>query len=205
VTRQNPLDRSPVLRAGLVNLVDRIRYETPLPVSAYMKAHAPISEFGFGIVSLDRSTGNGFGGVELPQAAAPLGLYRGVDCHAGFSSDFDITNSYHYASRPAGSGDLATGRANYLLESSPGFPAGSVCDAGGQVEGMFTPYRTVDRALKTRYCANLYPTRAAYSDRVAAAADRLVAQRYLLAQDRDGVIAAAEAAADEFPKCVPGR
>ena len=68
---------------------------------------------------------------------------------------------------------------------------------------MFTPYRTVDEALGTTYCADLYPTRQAYSDRVAAAADRLIARRYLLPEDRDGVIAAAEAAADEFPDCVP--
>jgi len=204
-TRQNPLDRSPVLRADLVSLVDNIRHDTPLPISAYMKAHMPISAFGYGIVSLDPSTGNGFGGVELPQAAAPLGLYRGIDCHHVFSLDFDITSPYHYARRPAGSGDLATGRANFLLESSPGFSAGLLCAEYGGTEGMFTSYRTVDDALGTTYCADLYPTRQAYSDRVAAAADRLIARRYLLPEDRDGVIAAAEAAADEFPDCVPRR
>jgi len=204
-TRQNPLDRSPVLRADLVNLVDKIQHDTPLPVSAYIKAHGPISAFGYGIVSLDPSTGNGFGGVELPQAAAPLGLYRGIECHGVSSRDFDITDPYHYAPRPTGSGDLTIGRARYLLESSPGFSAGSLCAEYGGIEGMFTPYRTVDDALGTSYCADLYPTRQVYSDRVAAAADRLVAQRYLLPEDRDGVIAAAEAAADEFPDCVPGR
>lgn len=213
-TRQNPLDRSPVLRAGLVSLVDKIRHDTPLPVSAYMKAHTPISAFGYGIVSLDRSTGNGFGGVELPQAAAPLGLYRGVDCHAAnvditnssiTNPYFDITNPYHYARPPTGSGDLTNGRANYMLESSAAFSSGLLCGFFGALEGMFTPYTTVDAALGTSYCADLYPTRRTYSDRLAAAADRLIAQRYMLAEDRDGVIAAAEAAADEFPDCVPAR
>jgi hypothetical protein len=208
-TRQNPLDRSPVLRADLVSLVDKIRHDTPLPVSAYMKA--PISAFGFGIVSLDPSTGNGFGGIELPQAAAPLGLYRGADCHTLFSDDFDVTNPYHYARPPTGSGDLTRGRAGYLLESSPASSSGIKRKKGVQflcarasLEGMFTPYTTVDEALGTTYCADLYPTRQAYSDRVAAAADRLIARRYLLPEDRDGVIAAAEAAADESPDCVPG-
>ena len=200
-TRQNPLDRSPVLRADLVSLVDKIRHDTPLPVSAYMKAHTPLSAFGLGIVSLDPSTGNGFGGVELPQAAAPLGLYRGADCHSLASNDFDITNPYHYARPPTGSGDLTRGRAGYVLESSPASSSGFLCPSG--LEGMFTPYTTVDEALGTTYCADLYPTRQAYSDRVAAAADRLIARRYLLPEDRDGVIAAAEAAADEFPDCVP--
>ena len=98
------MDRSPVLRADLVNLVDKIQHDTPLPISAYMEANRPISAFDYGIVSLDPSTGNGFGGVELPQAAAPLGLYRGVELSClGFSDrDFDITNSYHYAPRQRG-------------------------------------------------------------------------------------------------------
>ena len=204
-TRQNPLDRSPVLRADLVSLVDKIRHDTPLPVSAYMKTHTPISAFGFGIMSLDSSTGNGFGGVKLPQAAAPLGLYRGADCHALSSAVFDITNPFHYARPPTGSGDLTSGRADYLLESSPASSAGFLCASAQGIEGMFTPYRTVDDALGTSYCAGLYPTRQAYSDRVVVAADRLVAQRYLLPEDRDGIIAAAEAAADEFPECVPRR
>lgn len=155
-------------------------------------------------MSLDPSTGNGFGGVELPQAAAPLGLYRGVDCHSVSSPDFDTTDPYHYLRPPAGSGDLATGRANFVLESSPASSSGLLCAFGG-LEGMFTPYRTVDDALGTSYCADLYPTRQAYSDRVAAAADQLVSQRYLLPEDRDGIIASAEAAADTFPECVPGR
>ena len=206
-TRQNPLDRSPVLRADLVSLVDKIQHDTPLPVSAYMKANTPISAFGLGIVSLDPRTGNGFGGIELPQAAAPLGLYRGMDCHAFglFIANpyFDITNPYHYARPPTGSGDLTTGRANYLLESSAASSSGLLCAFWPGIEGMFTPYTTVDEALGTTYCADLYPTRQAYSDRVAAAADRLIARRYLLPEDRDGVIAAAEAAADEFPDCVP--
>jgi hypothetical protein len=130
-TRQNPLDRSPVLRADLVSLIDKIQHDTPLPVSAYMKANTPLSAFGYGIVSLDSSTGNGFGGVQLPQAAAPLGLYRGTDCHALFSADFNITNPYHYARRPTGSGDLTKGRANYLLESGAVSSSGLLCALGG--------------------------------------------------------------------------
>ena len=75
---------------------------------------------------------------------------------------------------------MTIGRARYLLESSPGFSAGLLCAEYGGIEGMFTPYKTVDDALGTSYCADLYPTRQAYSDRVAAAADRLIVRRYLL-------------------------
>src|SRR5204863_8779923 len=41
LSRQNPIERSPVLRADLVNLVDKIRHDTPLPASAYIEAHSP--------------------------------------------------------------------------------------------------------------------------------------------------------------------
>ena len=42
-----------------------------------------------------------------------------------------------------------------------------------------------------------------FADRVVQAADRLVAQRLLLPEDRDEVIAEAEANADLYPECVP--
>jgi hypothetical protein len=204
-TRQNPLDRSPVFRADLINLLDKVRNDTPLPSSNYMKVHgAPKSSFELGVILLDPSTGNGFGGIMLPQAAAPLGLYRGVDCHSAFSFDFDITNAYHYARPPLGSGDLNTNRANFVLESSAQFPAGLIC-AGGGIEGLMTPYSVVDDALGTRYCQSLYPTRQAYSERVIAAADALIARRLLLPAEREALIAAAEAQADLYPECVPPR
>jgi hypothetical protein len=63
----------------------------------------------------------------------------------------------------------------------------------------------VDDALGSSFCASLYPTRQAYSDKVIAAADRLIAERFLLPQERDEIIAEAEAAADAFPECVPAR
>ena len=110
-----------------------------------------------------------------------------------------------FENRPTGSGDLTTGHAHYMLESSPGSSPGDLCTGAWGLEGMFTPYETVDEALGTTYCADLDPTRQAYTDRVTAAADRLVAQRHLLPEERDDIIAAAEAAADEFPGCVPGR
>ena len=200
-TRQNPLDRSPVFRADLINLLNKIRNDTPLPPSSYMKIHgAPNAAPG--VILLDASTGNGFGGIVLPQAAAPLGLYRGVDCHGGLSPAVDITNPYHYASPPLGSGDLNTGRANYVFEPSAQFPAGALC---GGIEGLMTPYSIVDNALGTRFCQTLYPTRQAYSQRVIAAADDLIARRLLLPQDREAIIAAAEAQADLYPQCVPPR
>lgn len=204
-TRQNPLDRSPVFRADLINLLNKIRNDTPLPPSSYMKVRgAPKSSSGLGVILLDASTGNGFGGIVLPQAAAPLGLYRGIDCHSAFSAAFDITNSYHYARPPLGSGDLNTGRANFVLESSAQSPAGAICLFGG-VEGLMTPYSVVDDALGTRYCQSLYPARQAYSERVSAAADDLIARRFLLPEDREAIIADAEAQADLYPACVPPR
>jgi hypothetical protein len=205
-TRQNPLERSPVFRADLINLLDKIRNDTPIPPSSYMKVHgAPKSIAELGVILLDSSTGNGFGGIMLPQAAAPLGLYRGIDCHAAFSAAFDIANPHHYARPPLGSGDLDTGRANYVLESSAQFPAGALCRNAGGLEGLMTPYSVVDAALGTRYCRSLYPTRQSYSERVIAAIDDLIARRLLLPEDREAIIAAAEAQADLYPECVPAR
>lgn len=197
--RQNPLDRSPVFRADLINLLNKIRNGTSLPTSSYMTMHALRTSFALGIISLDRSTGNGFGGVMLPQAAAPLGLYRGMDCHSS-----DVTNPYHFQRRPLGSGDLTSGLGNYVLETNPEFvPPGALCVETGSLEGLMTPYSVVDNALGTRYCQSLYPTRQAYSARVAAAADALIARRLLLPEDREAIIAAAEAEADLYPSCVP--
>lgn len=205
-TRQNPLERSPVLRANLINLLDKIRNGTPLPPSSYIKVHgAPKSSSQLGVILLDPSTGNGFGGIVLPQAAAPLGLYRGLDCHGGYSPARDITNSFHYARAPLGSGDLNTGRANYVLEPGAQSPAGLLCSAGFGIEGLMTPYSVVDSALGTRFCQSLYPTRQAYSNRVIAAADDLIARRLMLPEDRAAIIAAAEAQADLYPACVPPR
>lgn len=199
--RQNPLDRSPVFRADLINLLNKIRNDTSLPTSSYMTMHAPRSFFSFGVISLDRSTGNGFGGIMLPQAAAPLGLYRGADCHSS-----DVTNPYHYQRPPLGSGDLTSGLANYVLESNAEFVRpGALCFERGAIEGLMTPYSVVDNELGTQYCQSLYPTRQAYSARVIAAADALIARRLLLPEERAAIIAAAEAEADLHPACVPPR
>jgi len=204
LTRQNPLDRSPIFRADLINLLNKIRNNTPLPNSTYMNASLGLnSAYKFGIILLDPLTGNGFGGIALPQAAAPLGLYRGYDCHTISSPDFDLNNAYHYASPPIGSGDLSTGRAKFVLESGPGSSSGLLCTNTGGYEGLFTPYQTVDEALGSNYCGALYPTRQAYSERVEAATDRLISERFLLPEEREDIIAAAEAEADKYPECVP--
>jgi hypothetical protein len=202
-TRENPLDRSPVIRADLVNLLNNIRTNAPLPESRFMEAHAPNSKLSIGIISLDPETGNGFGGIALPQAAAPLGLYRGVECHGPFT-DPDSTNAYHYALPPLGNGDLRTGLARYILETA-GASRYRICELAAAPEGIFTPYKTVDDALGSTFCENLYPTRQAYSDKVVAAADRLITDRLLLAEEREEIIAAAEAEADKYPECVPPR
>ncbi len=201
LTRQNPLDRSPVLRADFINLLKKIRTNTPLPDSTYMAAHDSNTWQGIGIVALEQRTGNGFGGITLPQAAAPLGLYRGIDCHA-IDPFFDISDAYHYALPPVGSGDLRTGRANFVLERIQGSPE-RVCESGVSIEGIFTPYKVVDDALGTSFCGALYPTRQAYLHKVTVAADRLIMKRFLLPEDRDDIIAAAKAEADKYPECVP--
>ncbi len=201
LSRQNPLDRSPVLRANFINLLDNIRTNTPLPDSKFMEAHAPNSRSALAIISLDPVTGNGFGGITLPQAAAPLGLYRGIDCH-GINFDLDPSNAYHYALPPLGRGDLRIGRANYILETTSASPY-RICESNPSAEGIFTPYKVVDDAMGSNFCGALYPTRQAYSNKVAAATDQLIAERLLLPQERDEIIAAAEAEADKYPECVP--
>jgi len=201
LSRQNPLDRSPILRADLINLLDKIRMSTPLPGSQFMEAHAPNSRSGLAIISLNQETGNGFGGITLPQAAAPLGLYRGLDCWGLSSAAFDPSSAYHYALPPLGRGDLRNGRANYVLETVP-HSSYRTCEFGS-VEGMLTPYEVVDDTLGSNYCAALYPTRKAYSNKVTAAADQLIAKRLLLPEERDEIIATAEAEADKYPECVP--
>jgi len=63
----------------------------------------------------------------------------------------------------------------------------------------------VDDALGSNYCGTLYPTRQAYSERVEAAADKLIAERFLLPEEREEIIAAGEAEADKYPECVPAQ
>jgi len=200
--RENPLDRSPVIRADLINLVANLRSNAPLPNSTFMEAHAPNNRSTLAIIGLDPATGNGFGGISLPQAAAPLGLYRGYDCHGVFSVATDPSNAYHYALPPVGSGDLRIGRANYFLEANPG-SLYRLCEIRASPEGIYTPYEVVDATLGTDYCKRLYPTRQAYSDKVVAAADRLIAARLLLPEERGQIIAAAEGEANRHPDCVP--
>lgn len=202
LSRQNPLDRSPVLRADFINLLKKIRTNAPLPDSSYIAARESTSGTGLAVVSLNLSTGNGFGGITLPQAAAPLGLYRGTECHGIFSADFDPSNAYHYALPPLGSGDLRIGRAKYILERTQGAPD-LFCYLNGTSEGIFTAYKVVDDALGTSFCGALYPTRQTYLHKVTVAANRLIMKRFLLPQERDDIIAAAEAEADKYPECVP--
>jgi len=208
LSRQNPLDRSPILRADLVNLLNKIRTYAPLPNSKFIEARAPNSRSALAIVSLDFATGNGLGGISLPQAAAPLGFYRGTDCH-GLNTDFDSSNAYHYALPPLGRGDILTGQANYVLETAPGTPY-RICEfngqfLGGDFAGMFTPYKVVDDATGSSFCRSLYPTRQAYSNRVAVAANLLIGERLILPEERAEIIAAAETEADKYPECVPAR
>lgn len=204
VSRQNPLDRSPILRADLINVLEKIRSNMPLPGSRFMEAQAPNSRSALGIIALNPQTGNGFGGIALPQAAAPLGLYRGLDCHGLYSLDFNPSSPYHYALPPLGRGDLVNGRATYVQETTAFLPY-RFCEAAASIEGIFTPYRVVDAANGSNYCGSLYPTRQAYSARVIAAADQLIADRLLLPEERSAIIAAAEAEADKYPECVPAR
>jgi hypothetical protein len=65
--------------------------------------------------------------------------------------------------------------------------------------GTFTPYAQVD----TRICSGFYPTHQAYTAAVTQAAQRAVAERWILASEVDSIIAAAEQKAIEHPGCVP--
>jgi hypothetical protein len=66
--------------------------------------------------------------------------------------------------------------------------------------GTFTPYPQVD----TRVCSALYPTHQAYTTAVTQAAEHAVAEGWILAEEVDAIVAAAEQKAVEYPGCVPG-
>jgi hypothetical protein len=98
---------------------------------------------------------------------------------------------------------------NYLLEPSSGdsgfacFEPPTVDPLGyGLISGAFVPYTAIPGS---EHCAQLYPTRGAYTARVARAATDLANAGFLLEDEIGDAIAAAEAAADEHPGCVPRR
>jgi hypothetical protein len=175
----------------------------PPPTTLIAGEYLP--DLQIGVVELDLVTGNTVGGVQLPALAAPLGLYRGLECHG--ARDLDGENTYLWA----GSGDLQSGQGNYILEPSSGlfglycFDAGTENFVGGALglellSGVFVPYTTIPGDT---HCAQLYPTRQAYTERVVRSAGELFSAGFLLEDDVADVIAAAEATAREHPGCVP--
>jgi hypothetical protein len=77
-----------------------------------------------------------------------------------------------------------------------GFSEGDSCDlTGGFIPFFKTQAERVAAGDPRPSLAERYPTHKDYVDKVTAAADALVAMRYLLPEDRDSIIAAANAAA----------
>jgi hypothetical protein len=206
--RQNTLDRGPVIRADLRNLLRWAGRGVPPPPTTLNEGRY-LPDLQIGVVALDLVTGNTVGGVQLPALAAPLGLHRGIECHG--ARDLDGENPYLWAAPPLGSGDLQSGQGNYILEPSTGayqlycLDAGTDDFVGGPlgyelISGVFLPYTAIPGDT---HCAQLYPTRRAYTERVKRAAEELASAGFLLEDEVHDVIAAAMAAAREHPGCVP--
>ena len=206
--RQNILDRGIVMRADLRNLLRWVgRGVAPPPSTTNDGYYAPGAPLRLGIVALDRVTGNTTGGVQLPALAAPLGLYRGTECHG--VRDGDVANPYHWAHRPTGSGDLQSLQGNYLRERTS--RGGLTCFENpsdhdpfgyGIIAGSFVPYTAIPGST---HCAELYPTRDVYTARVTRAAVELARAGFVLDDEVSVVIAAAEALTGQYPGCVPDR
>ncbi len=206
--RQNSLDRGPVIRADLRNLLRWAGRGVPPPPTTLSPGEYVLPDLGVGVLELDRVTGNTKGGVQLPALAAPLGLYRGTECHG--ARDLDGADSYLWM----GSGDLESGKGNYILEPSNGIYGLYCLDKGTDhfdggsitgyelISGVFLPYTSIPG---DQHCAKLYPRRGAFTLRVLLSAFELARDGFILEDEVVEVIAAALAATREHPGCVPPR
>ena len=55
-----------------------------------------------------------------------------------------------------------------------------------------------------RICSTFYPTHHSYTNAITDAANHAVAERWILAEEVDSIVAAAEQKALQYPGCVPG-
>jgi hypothetical protein len=190
---QNYVEMAPVLRAMAEHLRGWIEAGSAPPPSVFLKGRvarlaAPLfstaswgSDTPLAFVTKLGEDGNVLGGVRLPhvRTTLPNGVRVGgpLGLYRGTECATDPTES------------------TYILS----------CGLSGDVNiynmagGTFTPYPEVD----VRLCSVLYPTHEFYTDAITEAAEHAVAERWILAEEVDSMVAAAEQKALQYPGCVP--
>jgi Alpha/beta hydrolase domain len=190
---QNYVEMAPVLRAMAEHLRGWIEAGSAPPPSVFLKGRvarlaAPLfstaswgSDTPLAFVTKLGEDGNVLGGVRLPhvRTTLPNGVRVGgpLGLYRGTECGTDPTES------------------TYILS----------CGLSGDVNiynmagGTFTPYPEVD----VRLCSVLYPTHEFYTDAITEAAEHAVAERWILAEEVDSMVAAAEQKALQYPGCVP--
>ena len=191
---QNYAQMAPVIRAMVEHLREWIEAGSAPPPSVFLKGRvarlaAPLfsaaswgGDTRLAFVTTLGEDGNALGGVRLPhvRTTLPSGVrVRGpLGLYRGTECGNDPTDS------------------TYILS----------CGLSGDVNiynmagGTFTPYPQVD----VRLCNGFYPTHQSYTDAITEAAEYAVAQRWILPEEADSIVAGAEQKALEFPGCVPG-
>jgi Alpha/beta hydrolase domain len=191
---QDYAEMAPVIRAMVEYLRDWIEGRREPPPSVFLKgAVARLATPLFSSASWGSDTqlafvtklgedGNALGGVRLPhvRTSLPSRVQVGgpLGLYRGTECGTDLTDS------------------TYLLS----------CGLSGDVNiynmagGTFTPYPEVD----VRLCSTFYPTRQSYTNAITDAANHAVAERWILAEEVNSIVAAAEQKALQYPGCVPG-
>jgi hypothetical protein len=190
---QNYVEMAPVLRAMAEHLRGWIEAGSAPPPSVFLKGRvarlaAPLfsaaswgSDTPLAFVTKLGEDGNVLGGVRLPhvRTTLPNGVQVGgpLGLYRGTECDTDPTEST-YISSCGLSGDV------------------NIYNMAG---GTFTPYPEADMQL----CSVFYPTRRSYTNAITEAAEHAVAERWILPEDVDSIVAKAEQNAVEYPGCVP--
>jgi Alpha/beta hydrolase domain len=190
---QNYVEAAPVLRAMAEHLRGWIEAESAPPPSVFLKGRvarlaAPLfstsswgSDTPLAFVTKLGEDGNVLGGVRLPhvRTTLPNGVRIGgpLGLYRGTECGADPTDST-YISSCGLSGDV------------------NIYNMTG---GTFTPYPKADMQL----CSVFYPTRQSYTNALTEAAEHAVAERWILAEEVDSIVATAEQKAVEYPGCVP--
>jgi hypothetical protein len=190
---QNYVEMAPVLRAMAEHLRGWIEAGSAPPPSVFLKGRvarlaAPLfstaswgSDTPLAFVTKLGEDGNVFGGVRLPhvRTTLPSGIRVGgpLGLYRGTECGTDPTEST-YISSCGLSGDV------------------NIYNMAG---GTFTPYPEADMQL----CSVFYPTRRSYTNAITEAAEHAVAERWILPEEVDSIVATAEQKAVEYPGCVP--
>lgn len=190
---QNYAEMAPILRAMVERLRAWIEVGSAPPSSVFLKGRvarlaAPLfstaswgSDNALAFVTKLGEDGNALGGVRLPHVRTTLP--NGVQVGAPLG----LYRGTECGSDPS--------ESSYILS----------CGLSGDVNiynmagGTFIPFPQVD----ARLCSAFYPTRQSYTDAITEAAEHTVAKGWILAEEVDSIVAAAEQKALEYPGCVP--